>query len=187
MLIFTNKSENKNYIFIHIPKNSGKYIRNKIINDKNNAISKVYWDIAFNLDLAHIPYILKDKFIENNVEYNYFTYTRCPYNRIISAFFYKNPRGNIDTFRWFVKNTLISYNFSMDYNYDIIHYYPQYLFVCDETFNIPTNIKIDKLEDVENPRKYNLIQYFDSSCIDIINNIYRKDFLYFNYLMIDSI
>ena len=31
MLIFTNK--NKHFIFIHIPKNGGKYIREKILNE----------------------------------------------------------------------------------------------------------------------------------------------------------
>lgn len=57
MLIY--KNTNTNYIFIHIPKNSGKYIRNKIFNDNNNEIVKSYWDIYSNLDLAHIPYIKK--------------------------------------------------------------------------------------------------------------------------------
>ena len=30
----------------------------------------------------------------------------------------------------------------MNFNTGIIHYYPQYLFVCDENINIPKNIKI---------------------------------------------
>lgn len=185
MLIY--KNTNTNYIFIHIPKNSGKYIRNKIFNDNNNEIVKSYWDIYSNLDLAHIPYIKKDEFIENNIEYNYFTYTRYPYDRIISGFFYKNPDKNIDDFQNFVKNTLILYDFSMNFNCDIIHYYPQYLFVCDENLNIPKNITISKLENLENPRKYNLSEYFDSNCINIINNIYIKDFLFFDYQMINGI
>ncbi len=67
------------------------------------------------------------------------------------------------------------------FNYNIIHYYPQYLFICDEKLNIPKNIKIDKLEDVENPKKYILRNYFDDECFNIVNNIYSKDFLFFNY------
>jgi hypothetical protein len=179
MLLFTDGKEK--YIFIHIPKNSGKYIRKKISNKIDNIIIKSYWGIKNNLDMAHIPYTKKYKFIENNVKYNYFTYTRCPYDRIISAFFYKNPKKNINDFKNFVKNTLISYDFSMNFDYRFIHYYPQYLFVCDENLNIPKNIDINKLEDVEHPKKYDLLKYLDNNCIDIINSIYNKDFMFFNY------
>jgi len=179
MLIFENKY--KYYIFIHIPKNSGKHIRNNIIHNKYNKIIKDYWNIHLRLDLAHIPYIKKNNFIKNNVQYNYFTYTRCPYDRIISAFFYKNPNKNMDDFKYFVKNILRSYVFNISFDYTIIHYYPQYLFVCDEKLNIPQNIKINKLENLLNPKKYDLTKYFDDECIDIINTIYSKDFLFFNY------
>ena len=55
------------------------------------------------------------------------------------------------------------------------------MFVCDKNLDIPKNIKLDKLEDVETPRKYDLTTYFDDECYNIINNIYCKDFLFFNY------
>jgi DNA polymerase III epsilon subunit-like protein len=74
---------------------------------------------------------------------------------------------------------LIAHN--MDFDYKIIHYYPQYLFICDENLDIPKNIKINKLEYCEQPKQYNLINYFDDECINIINNIYRNDFLFLNY------
>ena len=184
MLIFEKNS--KYYIFIHIPKNSGKYIRNKILNDKNNKIIKSYWGVKLNLDLAHIPYIKKDEFIEK-IEDNYFTYTRNRYDRIISSFFYNYPQKNIDDFKFFIKNTLVLYDFSINFNAGIIHYYPQYLFVCDENINISKNIKISKLEHSENPKKYILSDYFDNKCIEIINLIYIKDFLLFDYQTIKSI
>jgi len=179
MLIF--KNNNKYYIFIHIPKNSGTYIRKNINNNRYNEILNTYWNIQSDLDLAHIPYMKKNNFIKNDIEYNYFTYTRCPYDRIISGFFYKNPDKYIDDLKYFVKNTLISYNFNMTFNYMIIHYYPQYLFVCDEKMDVVKNIKINKLEDIINPKKYDLTKYFDEECIHIINTIYSKDFLFFNY------
>jgi hypothetical protein len=180
MLIFKSNDDEYN-VFIHIPKNGGKYIRKKITNNKNNQILNNYWGINSMLDLAHIPYIKKNMFITNNIEYKYFTNTRNPYDRIISGFFYKNTNKKIDDFKYFVKNILIKYNFNMSFDYRIIHYYPQYLFVCDENLDIPKNIKIDKLEDVENPKKYDLTKYFNDECLNIINNIYSKDFLYFNY------
>jgi hypothetical protein len=185
MLIF--QKESGYYIFIHIPKNSGKYIRNKLTIDKNNKIIKSYWDIEAKFDLAHIPYVLRHKFIEKNIEYNYFTYTRNPYDRIISAFFYKNPKKKINDFINFVKNNLILYDFNMEFNKDIIHYYPQYLFICDENLIIPKQIEILKLENVEKPKKYDLPNYFDNECIAIINKIYIKDFTLLDYQLISML
>jgi hypothetical protein len=182
MLIFINK--NIYYIYIHIPKNGGKYIRNNIINDKKNKIIKSYWDVKLQLDLAHIPYMKKDDFVEQNIEYNYFTYTRCPYDRIISSYFYLNKNKNKNDFKNFIKTKLMLFNFSNVFHYTIIHYYPQYLFVCDTNLDIQNNIKICKLE---NSKKYNLSEYFDIDCINIINTVYSKDFLYFNYNMLTSI
>jgi hypothetical protein len=69
----------------------------------------------------------------------------------------------------------------MNFDYMIIHYYPQYLFVCDENLDIVKHIEIKKLEDTEKPKKYILTEYFDDECIHIINTIYSKDFLFFNY------
>lgn len=187
MLIFTNKNKNKNYIFIHIPKNGGTYIRCKIENDVNNKIIKSYWKISSNLDLAHIPYIKKDDFIEKDLIYNIFTYTRCPYDRIISAYFYKNKNKDIDNFKNFIKNQLALLNFSLNFDFNIIHYYPQYLFICDQNFKICDDIKIYKLEDVEQPVKYDLNIYLDEKCIEIINKVYEKDFSTFEYKMINNV
>jgi chondroitin 4-sulfotransferase 11 len=179
MLIFKNDS--KYYIFIHIPKNSGKYLKNKIISDTNNEVVKSYWSIINNFDLAHIPYVKINQFIESNTSYNYFTYSRNPYDRIISAYFYRNKNKNKLDFKEFVKKTLTSYDFSLDFESNIIHYYPQYLFICDENLNLVNNIKIDKLDNCENPKRYILKEYFDNECIDIINEIYKQDFLLFDY------
>ena len=181
MLIF--KYKYKYNIFIHIPKNGGKYIRKRLLIIKNNKIIHNYWGIKSKLDLAHIPYVKRNEFITNNIEYNYFANSRNPYHRIISAYFYKMKNKNINDFKYFIKNELITYDFNMSFDYMIIHYYPQYLFVCDENLNIPKNIKIDKLEDVENPKIYDLTKYLDDECINIINNIYSKDFLYLKYQM----
>ena len=150
-------------------KNCFQTQKNKILHD--------YWGYnSKRLDLAHIPYIKRNEFITNNIEYKYFANTRNPYNRIISAFFYKNKNKNINDFKYFVKNTLITYDFNMSFDCMIIHYYPQYLFVCDENLDIPKNIKIDKLEDVETPKIYDLTKYFDDECLNIINNMYIKGF-----------
>lgn len=179
MLIFFK--DNKYYIYIHIPKNSGKTIREKY---KRNKIIKSYWDIENNLDLAHIPYILKNKYINKNVNYNYFTYTRNPYDRIISAFFYRYPNKNVNELKYFIENTLIYYKFDFQFKANIIHFYPQYLFVCNEKLEIPKHIKITKLEQI---KTYNLSDYLDTIHIEIINKVYYKDFTLFNYPILEKI
>ncbi len=180
MLIF--ERENQYFVYIHIPKNSGTYIREKI--KSNNKIIKNYWNVKNNLDLAHIPYIKKDSFIEKDKNYKYFSYSRNPYDRIISAFFYRNPDAKMNPIllKDFIKNKLITFDFNMNFNSDIIHYYPQYLFICDVTLTIPDTIKIEKLENIEKPRKYDINNFLDDECIQIINNIYNKDFLLLNYI-----
>ena len=183
MFIFKDKSKNKTHIFIHIPKNGGKFIRNKIKKDNNHIVIKSNSFRENNIHLAHIPYMKKEEYIDPNIEYFYFTYTRNPYDRIISAFFYKNPTKNIQNFKDFCKNELLTLDFNLHFDKKYIHYYPQYLFLCDEQYNISKNIDIKKIEEYETPRRYNLIDYLDNECIEIINKVYKNDFSLLNYEM----
>lgn len=169
---------NTNHCFIHIPKNSGKYIRNKIESCDKTKIIKKYWYLENNLDLAHIPYIMANKYVENYNSYTYFAYSRNPYDRIISAYLYKDNKK--EYFKEFCKKELLMYNFNLEFNSNYIHYYPQYLFVCDKNYII-TNVKMQKIEDIASPKKYNYGDYYDNECLEIINKIYKKDFELFNY------
>ena len=178
MLIFEKK-----YIYIHIPKNSGKFIRKKIEKDKNVNILQSYWGGKTTLDEAHIPYILKDNFVRDSDNYLFFSHSRNPYNRIISAYFYKNKNKNIHDFKSFIINELPNLDFDLYFDRKIIHYYPQYLFVCDNNYEI-NNVEVTKLEDIENPKEYKLTKYLDSDMIKIINEVYKKDFELFNYDLI---
>ena len=134
--------------------------------------------------------MLKNKYINNlNLEnINYYTYVRNPYNRIISAFFYKNKGKKIKDFKLFVKKHLIKFNFDNYFDKNLIHYYPQYMFICDNDFKI-NKVKFDKLENKEeyNIKKYNLIDYFDLETIKIINEIYKTDFKMFDYKLLSDI
>ena len=130
MLIFTKDSQF--FIYIHIPKNCGKYMREKILQDENNCLVTSYWDIDADLDLAHIPYMKRYDFISTEIEYKYITNTRNPYDRVISAFFYINPNSSKDELNTFIQESLINYKFDLAFDYTIIHFYPQYLFLCDE-------------------------------------------------------
>lgn len=180
MLIF--QSNNTLYAFIHIPKNSGKYIRNKITSNCDNSIIKVYWDIENNIDLAHIPYIKKHEYLENSCSYNFFANCRNPYDRMISIIIYKTYNSDPSHIKNIIKNYVVNLNFNLDYDYNIIHYYPQYMFVCDSNGEI-NNVKIEKIENIETPNKYDINNILDAECINIINNVYYKDFILFNYEM----
>lgn len=190
MLIY-KKKDGMICIFIHIPKNAGKYIRDLECANKTNKIIKIFWGIFDSVDLAHIPYILKDKYIKNIVptdNVKYYTFTRNPYNRLISAYFYNNPNNTIEDFKLFVTNNLINMNFNLDFDSKIIHYYPQYLFVCDENLQLSNNVKIYKIENyLSNPKDYNLTEYYDEKILQIINGLYSIDFILFNYKIITEV
>jgi hypothetical protein len=190
MIVF--KSQDQKYIYIHIPKNNGKYIRSLIKNQF--SIIQEFWHIKNDLDLAHIPYILANKFINDDIlNYNTITFIRNPYDRIISAFFYKHPHKTKKDFLHFIKNKLLNFNFDNTFPSNIIHYYPQYKFIegCNlnleivsfkniETDNILFSCKL-KLINFKN-KTYNHKEYFDTEALAIIDNIYKKDILlYYNY------
>ena len=174
----------KVYCYIHIPKNAGKFIRKKIKNKNTNKVIKDFWGTDSNLDISHIPFMLKNNYINSlNVKnITYYTYVRNPYHRIISAFFYKNPKSNKTDFKLFVKNELTKYDFNNIFDKKIIHYYPQYMFICDNNFKI-NEVKFEKLENKKNLiiKTYTLSDYFDLETIKIINEIYKRDFEIFNY------
>lgn len=184
MFIFKDNSTDKTYVFIHIPKTGGRFIKNRIKNDTNNIITKFNTN---RIELAHTPYMKKENYIDPNIEYLYFTYTRNPYDRLISAFFFKNPTENIKNFKDFCKNELLNLDFNLNFDKKYIHYYPQYLFLCDEQYNMSKNIYIKKIEEHENPKRYNLIDYLDNDCIEIINKVYKNDFSLLNYEMINNL
>jgi len=185
MLIFRNSVTNKEMVFIHIPKNSGKFIRNKIKNDKNNTIIKEFWGIVKNMDIAHIPYLRRNNHIEEGTQYTYFAHSRNPYHRIISAFFYLNKGKNVIDFKNFCKHVLPKLDFNLNFVKEYIHYYPQYLFVCEANLEM-TDVIITKIEDSESPKIYNLKETLDKKCVQVINKVYEKDFKYFNYAMIST-
>ena len=181
MLIYKNNDQV--YCYIHIPKNSGKFIRKNIKNNSDNRVLKSYWDHDEKFDIAHIPFMHKNSYISflKGKHTNYYTYTRNPYNRIISAFFYRNRKSNIDDLKNWIKEKLIKYDFNNNFNKKIIHYYPQYMFICDSDF------QIDKIEDkYDSIKEYNLSDYFDLDTLKIINKIYKKDFELFNYKIIST-
>ena len=194
-LIYFNTLDNQKYIFIHIPKNSGTYLREKIKKNTQNTIINNYWGIYNGFDLAHIPFFLLNKYVPHYVpnfdlnQIKMIAYSRNPYHRLISAFLYRtklkvnnyNTSLSYSDFKQFVKNKLVHFDFNRSYESNIIHYYPQYLFLVGQNDTFDKNIIIYKIEDKENPKFYDLNEYYDNETLMIVNKIYAKDFKYFNY------
>ena len=192
MIIF--QGPNKKIVFIHIPKNSGRYIRQCI--STHHQVLFSYWDVG-QIDRAHIPYSLRNIFIKDASTYRYFTFVRNPYDRFISAFKYKFPRASAQQMRDFIINVLPTFVFDKFFNPKIIHFFPQYMFVMDENGelnDVHKKVEIKKLENCSNfkifplnnfkLKKYNYNEYFNQETIDIINTIYKQDFESFKYPLI---
>jgi hypothetical protein len=203
--------KNNYYTYIHIPKNSGKYIRKKI-DDK--YIRLLYmWGKSQNIDNAHLSYLDCFKKIKLSkkvpeVDHNkifFFTFIRNPYDRVISAYHYLkyNNRMNFDMFLKNIINKAMKIRLNkvclshepqnIKYEEAFIHLYPQYLFLLDENNNVSPNIKIEKLEDCTKNhdlfdfydfqiKKYDYSHFYTSKeHYEIVNDFYSKDFEYFGY------
>jgi len=180
-------------VFIHIPKNSGKHIRRQLLLKKDIEILEDGWgiqtakrvgltNIAF---LVHLSYLNHKQYLHTEDTCQFYAHSRNPYDRIISAFFYLNPAKSTNDFQKFCKECLINIVFTIDIGVPYLHYYPQHLFVCDEDLHIPPNMTIYKIEECENPRIYNLDEYFTGEIYSIINKVYELDFILFGYNMIE--
>jgi len=181
MLVFAR--ENCRYVYIHIPKNGGKYTRKCILDNPENTIIHSYWGVKAGVDLAHIPYMKIGQYIDDIHKIRFFAHSRNPYDRIISAYFYRNRNCTLLNFKNFVKYDLHKTVFSMEFPNTLVHYYPQYLFICDESMNIYPGIEITELDTCQ---KYDLRVYFDDECLASINSIYKRDFELFGYPMIHN-
>lgn len=192
MIIF--QGPKKKIIFIHIPKNSGRYIRECI--KKKYKVLYSFWDVG-QIDRAHIPYSLRNIFIKQSNDYRYITFVRNPYDRFISAFKYKYPNASIQQMNYFAKTILPDFIFDKFFNPKIIHFFPQYMFLMDENNKLNDEhkkIEVKKLENCDKfdlfpmpnfkVKKYNYKEYLDSESIEMINKIYKQDFESFNYPII---
>jgi hypothetical protein len=192
-MIIYKTQDDKLMIFIHIPKNSGKHMRKQLLLKKDVNIIEDIWGIKYAMRLNitniafmdHLSFINHKQYIATEDTCEFYAHSRNPYDRIISAFFYLNRTKTIEDFQRFCKEELINMTFTIDISVPNLHYYPQHLFVCDENLHIPTNMTIYKIEECENPKIYNLDEYFTGEIYSIINKVYELDFILFRYNMIE--
>lgn len=89
----------------------------------------------------------------------------------------------------------------MEYSETDLFFRQQYKYVIDENGNIPNDVTIYKLEDYEtnieaqeffqfenfNLKRYNYADYYDNECLELINEVYKKDFELLSYQTINNI
>ena len=202
--------DKNNFIFIHIPKNSGTAMTEAIQENYKDTKLLMWCDRSgpnIGIDKMHLYYEVIEKFIPKNIldKYLKFCIIRNPYNKLYSAWnFIKERHGYKDI------NDFVKYKLDEEFIYgkEIIegdarvHYRPQFTFVYDEKNNKFADfiIRYENLNDdiSELNKKYNLniklygsknteknyITFFNKESIKKINQLYEKDFLLFNYDMI---
>lgn len=192
--------------FIHITKTSGTYIENISI------IKNIYWGkndnslkhnnlpINYNPSYWHIPLNMLPKYpYDRNIKL--FTVVRNPYDRIISECFCKwggKYCSKLDTEDDF--NNYIFEQVSKAYDPSFFHFFPQYLYThynhkcfVDHILyfeNIETEFNdLMNLYNIDIKYAYKekichkfTINNISTKNIDLINNIYHYDFVYFNYI-----
>ena len=207
------EKDGQHWCYVHIPKNCGKYIKRQIKNSYSVKLNVRGENLNKSKRLGYKKFVDRCHVSKNifanmygkklNIK-KYITYTRDPYQRIISAFLYKNYgkqwRGekvqvteleqSIE-FKKFIKNKLIEYDVDKypesrgNYNEYGVHYMSQQSFIGD----FDGNCFISKIENPSNqiilnnckPKTYNLSLFFDATSIEIVNKKYENDFLKFGY------
>ena len=184
-------------VFIHIPKAGGVSLALNLFD---------------NLGYGHRP-IYKYLYIFNQKEltsYFKFTFTRNPWDRLVSAYFFLKSGGfHEEDAQWF-KDNLSKYSdfedfvsnwLNKDNIYKGIHFIPQYEFIT-----INSKIAVDKIYKIEEfqksvddinkrldtsmvithenkttSRKKDYKSYYNKETQKIVANVYKKDILLFNY------
>lgn len=119
-------------ILIHVPKNGGGSIR--------LALSP---DAPPNLYGGHTSFIeYRDKLPKHQFDYFKIAFTRNPYDRFVSAYKYLKRRvdNNSPAFTYITPDEVKDFpsfvNAAKTKLLTITHIRPQYLFICDENFNV---------------------------------------------------
>ena len=203
--------DKEKFIFIHIPKNSGTAMTESLQKTYEDTKLLMFCErdgINIGIDKMHLYYEVIEQFIPKNIlnKYVKFCIIRNPYDKLYSSWNFIKERHGFNDVNDFVKYKLDEV---FIYGKEIIpgdarvHYRPQYTFVYDEHNNKFADfiIRYENLnEDISKlNKKYNLhvplydngntqksyINFFNNESIKKINNLYKKDFLLFNYDIIN--
>ena len=194
-------SHNKKIIFVHIPKCGGTTIERAfgLLNPNNGY--------GINKGKAMQHYIWKHykNELDGNIFNNYFKFSivRNPYTRFISEYYWcvtpkvgHKGKQSIDNFISYCKKIVDRGQYNETIYHD--HFMPQYLYIYDDKNNLKVN-KLFKFENYPVIHKFMLDKYniktahhgkgsygkekiiLTKSQKERIYNIYKQDFIIFNY------
>jgi hypothetical protein len=195
-----------NFLFIHIPKNSGTAMSKNILKKYKKSFLLKNVDRKTGIDKMHlynnvITKYIHPKFIKRSLK---FCIVRNPYNKIYSAWNFIKERHGFDNINDFIKKKLTK---KFIYGYELIkgdarvHYRPQHTFILNKNNKIYVNFiiryenlnndirKLNKKHNLKIPtygnnKNKNYIEYLNEESIKKINELYKKDFELLNYNMI---
>jgi len=188
-----------NLLFIHIPKTGGSSIEN-LFGIYGIPNPNILWDLkeeninGIQMALQHFtPEVLRERLGEKYNDYFKFTFTRNPYNKILSEFSWKTRSTNMNYFNQWLPEYLK--------NIDTDHKLPQTEYI-DDTVDF-----IGKLENYQEDfnsmllkagwegkvtlpvihktagDKNEMFKSITPDNINLINEIYHDDFVNFDYIM----
>ena len=202
------KNNKINLLFIHIPKTGGssleKYFNVKFnipLNKKSLMSTEDIREFSdkhdINSSLQHLTYNTiikyKDFFKIDETNIKIITIVRNPYDKLMSDLFYLK-KINISSTKEEVYEKIKIY---LQENYDN-HITPQYKFITNDDENLIDNIVLLHTETLNedmhklgyrdfnikmnmNPNDVNYQEYLNNDSINLINEIYKKDFEILNY------
>lgn len=174
---------NTKYLFVHIPKTGG------------NAIKKTKFFIN-NCEYFHHDFITKI----TQTYMKSFCFSRNPYDRLVSAYFYLK-KGGMNEWDREVGDRINKYKTFKDFCKNIelfkedIHFCPQYKFISNKTivlkyenidndynnFIVSEGFEKENLKKVNTSNHHSYLRYYDTESADLIYKAYEKDFKTFRY------
>lgn len=200
----------KSFIFIHIPKSSGTEMSAQLLKTYNcNLLQQV--DPKTGLDKMHLHQDVIDKYISPDILSSFFKFciVRNPYERLYSAWYFIKDRHGYDNVNDFIKEKLSKefiFGKEMFPGDARVHYRPQYTFIYSDDgeikvdlilryeslnediakMNKKTGLKIPEYGKFERYSKAKYTPLFNKDSIKKINDLYREDFYFLGYEMIDT-
>ena len=201
--------EKANIIFFHPGKTGGSSIlhelkdlhlpKNFSLNPKEENFNIMYgWSQKYKIYLQHADLFFYNKIGIDFKKYNTIVSIRRPYERILSAFYYNNLSEKY-IFEDFIKNYLKKIGIENFFakGHSINHFCPQISYFTDKNYQVSNIVKLENFQN--DCKKIGLIgkyhysktkcsnifkdymDAYDQKTKDIVYNLYKEEFLLFDY------
>lgn len=169
------------FIFIQIPKTGSSSIKSLL----RPFVQNGYSDVRRHADYSEIARYYPNE----SIEYFKFAFTRNPWDRLLSFYFFRKKRGRIVNKLTFKDFLLTSGGLVRKPQYDFIHQLNNYSFVGKfENLQQDFNTVCDKIEiprqqlPHKNKTKHkHYTEYYDEETKQIVAQKYAKDIEYLGY------